>query len=79
MAVYTRLIMFDFQYLINQLAHRYNTKVLNQTVANLVSKGILEQYTDENGEFHFQITEFGIECAEELISNPDKFLDEMDN
>lgn len=31
--------MFDFQYLINQLAHRYNTKVLNQTVANLVSKG----------------------------------------
>jgi hypothetical protein len=53
--------------------------MLNKTVAGLVKKGILEQYTDENGEFHFQITKFGIECAEELVSNPDKFIDNKED
>tara|TARA_R110002051_G_scaffold72152_1_gene130490 strand:+ start:158 stop:382 length:225 start_codon:yes stop_codon:yes gene_type:complete len=71
--------MFDFQYLLSALEHRYDPKMLNKTVAGLVKKGILEQYTDENGEFHFQITEFGIECAEELVSNPDKFIDNKED
>ena len=66
--------MFDFQYLISELSHRYDIKVLNNTVARLVKKGILEQYTDENGEFHFQITKLGIECAEELLKNPEDFI-----
>tara|TARA_R110000824_G_scaffold195638_2_gene378496 strand:+ start:1515 stop:1748 length:234 start_codon:yes stop_codon:yes gene_type:complete len=70
--------MFDFQYLLSILSHKYDSEMLNNTVASLVKKGILEQYTDENGEFHFQITKFGIECAEEIVSNPDKFTDEID-
>jgi len=44
----------------------------------LVDKGILEQYTDENGEFCFQLTELGNDCAEELIADPLAFFEEKD-
>ena len=57
------------------LSNKYPSEVISQAVSDLVSKGILEQYTGEDGEFHFQLTKFGLECGEELFNDPKSFLD----
>ena len=67
--------MFDINLLLSKLSGEYTMDVINEAVSGLVRKGILEQYTDENGEFHFNITEFGLKCGEELVKNPESFLE----
>ena len=56
--------MFDMEYLMGTLSNKFSSENINKAVSDLVSKGILEQYTDEDGEFHFQLTKFGLECGE---------------
>ena len=67
--------MFDMEYLMGTLSNKFSSENINKAVSDLVSKGILEQYTDEDGEFHFQLTKFGLECGEELFNNPKSFLE----
>jgi hypothetical protein len=45
---------------------------LSEAVANLVNRGILEQYIDENGEFVFGLTDFGKLVAQELKKEKDE-------
>ena len=66
--------MFDINLLLSKLSGQYTMDTINKAISDLVRKGILEQYTDENGEFHFNLTEFGLECGEELSKNPESFL-----
>ena len=61
--------MFDMEHLMGTLSDRYSSEVINKAVSDLVSKGVLEQYTDEDGEFHFQLTKFGLECGEEIFKD----------
>ena len=61
--------MFDMEHLMGTLSDRYSSEVINKAVSDLVSKGILEQYTDEEGEFHFHLTKFGMECGEEVVKD----------
>ena len=67
--------MFNIEHILENLSGQYTMDTINKAISGLVSKGILEQYTDENGNFHFQITEFGTECAEELLKDPESFID----
>ena len=61
--------MFDMEHLMGTLSDRYSSEVINKAVSDLVSKGVLEQYTDEDGEFHFQLTKFGLECGAEIFKD----------
>ena len=61
--------MFDMEHLMGTLSDRYSSEVINKAVSDLVSKGVLEQYTDEDGEFHFQLTKLGLECGEEIFKD----------
>tara|TARA_R110000824_G_C14975230_1_gene653547 strand:+ start:485 stop:691 length:207 start_codon:yes stop_codon:yes gene_type:complete len=36
---------------------------LNSTIKQLVNKGLLEQYTNEDGDFEFELTELGREIG----------------
>ena len=57
--------MFNIELILGNLSNRYTPEMLSKAIQSLVNQGILEQYTDENGDFQFQITEFGTECAEQ--------------
>lgn len=39
---------------------------MENLMMNLVKKGIMEQYTGEDGEFYFGLTELGREIAKDL-------------
>ena len=71
--------MFDIGFLMQRLSDNFSQDIVNESIRSLVDKGILEQYTDENGDFHFQLTKLGNECAEEIIDDPLAFFKETDN
>ena len=66
--------MFDINFVIQRLSDQFSPEIVNKSIQGLVNKGILEQYTDEDGNFQFELTKFGNECAEELISDPMGFF-----
>jgi|TARA_Y100000356_G_scaffold127898_1_gene127251 predicted transcriptional regulator len=39
---------------------------LNKTLLELVDKGFIEQYIDEDGDFQFELTDLGREIAEHM-------------
>ena len=39
---------------------------LNKTLLELVDKGLIEQYTNENGDFEFELTDLGREVVEQM-------------
>jgi len=39
---------------------------LNETLKELVDKGLVEQYIDENGDFEFELTQLGREVGESI-------------
>tara|TARA_Y100000593_G_scaffold13909_1_gene26013 strand:+ start:722 stop:940 length:219 start_codon:yes stop_codon:yes gene_type:complete len=39
---------------------------LNRTLLELVDKGLIEQYTNENGDFEFELTDLGREVGEQM-------------
>ena len=67
--------MLDIHSLINNLGHKYTPETLSEIVASLVKKGIMEQYTDENGDFGFKLTTLGIDSAQDIINDPVQFFD----
>jgi len=69
------LTMLDIHSLIKTLGHKYSPEMLSQIVANLVKKGIMEQYVDEDGEFSFKLTDYGHASAKDILSDPVQFFD----
>jgi len=67
--------MFDINSIFKNLQDKFPPKVINKAIQGLVNKGVLEQYTEEDGSFSFQLTDFGVECAEEIFANPTTLLD----
>tara|TARA_R100000008_G_C3573503_1_gene163723 strand:- start:104 stop:340 length:237 start_codon:yes stop_codon:yes gene_type:complete len=67
--------MFDINNLIEKLEDKFSPEILNDAVQGLVRKGILEQYIDQDGSFKFELTDLGIEVAEDIINDPISFLD----
>ena len=68
------------KYILNSLSDKHSSEVLNKTIQGMVNKGLLEQYTDEDGDFKFQLTDLGLACGKELFKDLDLFdgLDEVD-
>ncbi len=69
---------FDINYILQQTKDKFGSEVTNSAVSNLVQKGLLEQYTDENGDFRFALTEEGEKVADFLENNPEMLLDDND-
>tara|TARA_B100001094_G_scaffold321919_1_gene370450 strand:- start:110 stop:358 length:249 start_codon:yes stop_codon:yes gene_type:complete len=69
---------FDINYILQQTKDKFGSEVTNSAVSNLVQKGLLEQYTDENGDFRFALTEEGEKVADFLESNPEMLFDDDD-
>ena len=73
--------MFNINKILKNIDGKFPNEVISKAIQNLVNKGILEQYTDEDGDFSFELTKLGKECAEEIFQNPEslmEFLDEED-
>lgn len=70
--------MFNINVMLKGLEGRFNNDSITQAVQSLVNKGILEQYTDEHGDFSFELTEYGMEHAEELLKDPTFIMDFLD-
>ena len=72
--------MFDINHVLRQLAGRFPPETISNSIQSLVKRGILEQYTDEDGDFKFQLTDLGLACGKELFKDLDLFdgLDEVD-
>jgi len=49
---------------------------LNSTIKELVKKGLIEQYTNEDGEFEFELTELGREIGVTVNKLKDKLEDD---
>jgi len=69
---------FDINYILKQTKDKFGSEVTNSAVSNLVQKGLLEQYVDENGNFRFALTEEGEKVADFLESNPEMLFDDDD-
>jgi len=67
--------MFDINSILKSLEGKFPTKIVNEAIQSLVKKGILEQYVEEDGNFSFQLTDFGTECAEEIFQDPMSLFD----
>tara|TARA_B100000809_G_scaffold243567_1_gene268677 strand:+ start:152 stop:394 length:243 start_codon:yes stop_codon:yes gene_type:complete len=67
--------MFNINSILKNLEGKFPPEVISEAVQGLVKKGIMEQYTEEDGNFSFQLTEFGVECAEEIFKDPMSLLD----
>jgi len=61
--------------MIKTLEDTHTPERVNIAVQSLVKKGILEQFIDEDGNFQFQMTEFGMSCVEEILKDPMSFFD----
>tara|TARA_R100001244_G_scaffold85335_1_gene65372 strand:+ start:369 stop:605 length:237 start_codon:yes stop_codon:yes gene_type:complete len=73
--------MFNINKILKNIDGKFPNEVISKAIQSLVNRGILEQYTDEDGDFSFELTKLGKECAEEIFQNPEslmEFLDEED-
>ena len=67
-------IDIDFLHLVSKgvMSH----EELNETIKKLVNKGLIEQYTNEDGDFEFEITELGREISATVNKLKDKPKDD---
>ena len=70
--------MFNINSILKSLDGKFPNEVINKAIQNLVNKGILEQYTEEDGNFSFELTKLGKECAEEIFQDPTSLMDFLD-
>ena len=70
---------FDINFIIEQTKKSIDSEATTLGVRSLVQKGLLEQYTDEDGNFKFSLTKEGEKIAEFLFHNPNLLLDNDDN
>ena len=53
----------------------FSGDVLNKAIRGLVKKGYLEQYTNQNGEFTFSVTDKGKRAYDSLEDHPESVFD----
>jgi|TARA_R110000765_G_scaffold425379_2_gene538218 predicted transcriptional regulator len=70
---------FDINFIIEQTKNSLGSEAAIKGVRNLVQKGLIQQYTDKDGNFRFSLTEEGESIAEFLYQNPNISLDDNDN
>ena len=61
---------FDINFIIEQTKNSLGSEAAIKGVRNLVQKGLIQQYTDKDGNFRFSLTEEGESIAEFLYQNP---------
>ena len=57
---------FNIEWLIERCKDTFDADIVTKAVTNLVDKGLIEQYIDENGNFKFTMTEYGRDIAIKL-------------
>ena len=71
--------MFNINHIIEQLRDKFPPETVSDSIQGLVNRGILEQYTDEDGEFRFQLTDLGLEVGKNLLDNPASLMEDIEN
>lgn len=56
----------DINELIKRLEGTLKPERVSESIRNLVTNGLIEQYTDEEGNFVFELTDFGKEVAKQI-------------
>lgn len=69
-------IKFDIDFLHKVSKDVMSHEELNSTIKDLVNKGLIEQYTNEDGEFEFELTELGREIGVTVNKLKDKLEDD---
>ena len=57
---------FDMDFFLQVSKGIMTPEELNETLLELVDKGLIEQYTNKDGDFEFELTDFGREVAETM-------------
>ena len=57
---------FNIEWLIERCKDQFDAEITTSAVTNLVDKGLIEQYIDEDGNFKFTLTELGRSIAKKL-------------
>ena len=57
---------FNIECLIERCKDQFDAEITTSAVTNLVNKGLIEQYIDEDGNFKFTLTELGRSIAKKL-------------
>lgn len=69
---------FDINFIIKQTEESMDAETTTLGVRSLVEKGLLEQFTDEDGSFKFALTKQGEKIAEFLHNNPNILFNDDD-
>tara|TARA_R100001377_G_scaffold84658_1_gene68712 strand:+ start:904 stop:1137 length:234 start_codon:yes stop_codon:yes gene_type:complete len=56
----------DLNELINRLQGSLEPDKISRSIRSLVKNGLIEQFTNEKGDFVFELTEFGKEVAKQI-------------
>lgn len=56
----------DINELIKRLEGTLKPERVSESIRSLVTNGLIEQYTDEEGNFVFELTDFGKEVAKQI-------------
>jgi DNA-binding MarR family transcriptional regulator len=56
----------DINELIKRLEGTLKPERVSESIRNLVTNGLIEQYTDEEGNFVFELTDIGKEVAKQI-------------
>tara|TARA_R100000008_G_scaffold8628_1_gene4477 strand:+ start:750 stop:968 length:219 start_codon:yes stop_codon:yes gene_type:complete len=57
---------FNIEWLIERCKDQFDAEITTSAVTNLVDKGLIEQYIDEDGNFKFTLTDLGRGIAKKL-------------
>tara|TARA_Y100001970_G_scaffold132338_1_gene163242 strand:- start:5571 stop:5789 length:219 start_codon:yes stop_codon:yes gene_type:complete len=57
---------FDIDFFLQVSKGIMTPEELNATLLELVDKGLIEQYTNEDGHFEFELTDLGREVGEQM-------------
>jgi|TARA_Y100000401_G_scaffold114704_1_gene117151 predicted transcriptional regulator len=57
---------FNIEWLIERCKDQFDAEITTSAVTNLVDKGLIEQYIDEDGNFKFTLTDLGRSIAKKL-------------
>ena len=57
---------FNIEWLIERCKDQFDAEITTTAVTNLVDKGLIEQYIDEDGNFKFTLTDLGRSIAKKL-------------
>ena len=70
---------FNIEWLIERCKDQFDAEITTSAGTNLVNKGLIEQYIDEDGNFKFTLTELGRSIAKKLEKDGLLFTDFYSN